>query len=84
MRDGMALRRYSPHQFGMFGGRLSDQEEGGAHAFMRQRRQYLPVRRRPWPVVEGQHHLVVIKRKRLWKALEADARGGGGVHRENA
>jgi hypothetical protein len=84
VRDGMALRRYSAHQFGMLGGRLSDQEEGSAHAFMRQRRQYLPVRWRPRSVVEGQHHFAIIKRQRLRKALEAHARGGGGVHRQNA
>ena len=41
VRDGVALGRDSSHQFGMFGGRLADQEEGRAHAFMRQRRQHL-------------------------------------------
>ena len=84
VRDGVALRRYRSHQFGMFRSGLADQEECRAHAFLRQRRQYLAVRRRPWPVVEGQHHLVVFQWKRLRKALEAHARGGSGVHRENA
>jgi hypothetical protein len=84
VRDGMTLGRYSAHQLGMFRSGLADQEECRAHALLRENSQYLAVSCRPWPVVEGQHHFMVLQRKRLRKALEADARGGGGVHRENA
>ena len=41
-------------------------------------------RRRPRAVVEGQHHLVIPQRQRLRKALQADARRGGGIDGENA
>ena len=59
---------------GMFGGGLADQEECREHAFLRERRQHLWRGRRPRPVVEGQHHLVILERQRLRKALQADAR----------
>ncbi len=83
--DGMTLRGYASHQFGVFGGGLSDQEEGGAHAFVRQRRQHS---RRPCaghgPSSKVSTTSWSSRRQGLRKALEAHARRGSGVDRENA
>ena len=84
MADGVARGRDPAHQRRMFGGGLADQEEGGAHAFMGQRRQHFGVGCRPWPVVEGQHHLAILQRQRLRKTLQADPRGGRRIDGENA
>ncbi len=77
--DGVAFRRDPAHQFRVFRRRLADQEKRRVHAFMGQRRQHLRRGRRPWAVIEGQHHLVIFKRQRLRKALEPDPRRSGGI-----
>jgi hypothetical protein len=38
----------------------------------------------PGAVIERQHDLVIPKRQRLWKAFQADPRGGGGIDAEDA
>jgi hypothetical protein len=83
MADSMALGGDPPHQSRVLGGRLSDQEERRAHAFLCQRRQDPRCRRRPRAVVEGQHHLVVLKRQGLRKALQSDARRLCGIDAKN-
>ncbi|MEY9919789.1 hypothetical protein ABIF99_006104 [Bradyrhizobium japonicum] len=82
--DGVALARDALDHVRMFGGVQADQEEGGAHAFLRQRRQHLRRRRRMRAIVEGQDDLVIGERQRLRKALEAHARRGLGVDAQNA
>jgi hypothetical protein len=51
---------------------------------MGQRRQQMRRGGRPWPIVERQHHLVIVKRQRLWKAFEPDPWRGGGIDLQNA
>jgi hypothetical protein len=45
-----------------------------AHAFFGERRQHLWRRRRPRPVFEGQHDLVIPERQRLTEILQAALR----------
>ena len=51
---------------------------------MGQRRQHLRRGRRPWAVVECQHHLVIPERQRLREVFQADPRRGGGIDLKNA
>src|SRR5437763_17094204 len=77
--DRVSRGRDPPGQLWMFGSWLADQKEGRVHAFPRQGGQYLRRRRRPWAIIEGQHHLVVPERQGLWKILQPHARVGGRV-----
>ncbi len=84
MPDGVAVCRHPPHQRRMCRRTLADQEERGPDAFARQRVEDLSGSRRIGAVIEGQHHLMVRQRQGLRKALQADARSGGRIHRHDA
>ncbi len=77
--DGVALAGDALDHVRVFGGVLADQEEGRAHALLRQRRQHLRGGRRMRAVVEGQYDLVIGERQRLREALQSDARRGPGI-----
>jgi len=82
--DGVAEACNPSHHFRVLGGVPADHEECGEHAFMRERGQNFGRGAGPRPVVEGQHHFVVLQRQRLRKTLQADARRGSGIDGENA
>ena len=84
MPDGMAFGRDPPHQFRMPGRGFSDQKERRAHALSRQGRKDPRRRRRPWAIIEGQHHLMVVERQGLRKVFQSDARRVRRIDRENA
>jgi hypothetical protein len=59
MADAVSGCRNLAHQVRMIGGGPADQEKGGAHTLLGERRQYLAIRWRRRTVVECQHDLTV-------------------------